>query len=210
MSTQLTTKPGESQNLHLTREDWIDAAWIALSEGSLDTVKVDPIARRLKVTRGSFYWHFKNRQDLIDAVVDRWLYRLGRTTAVHHLIDSEKPPADRLWDVFEYVVRMVSGPQSVFFRVAAASDPQLLQRIQREDEDRIQAYAQIFSAMGLDEVRAQRMAKLYFVIVMSEFLRNGCLDLERRLADARVQHEFVTETARLFLDHPRGAVLSAG
>lgn len=192
--------------MHLTRDDWIDAAWSALSEGSLDTVKVDPIAKRLKVTRGSFYWHFKNRQDLIDAVVDRWIYRLGRTTAVHHLIDSEKPPADRLWDVFEYVIRMVSGPQSVFLRLAAASDPQLLQRIQSEDDNRIQGYTQIFSAMGLDEVRARRIAEHYYVIVMSEFLRNGCLDLDQRLAAARVQHEFVTETARLFLEHPRCAV----
>ena len=56
----------------LTREDWIDRARKALILSGVENVKVDVMARRLKVTRGSFYWHFKNRQELLDALIDDW------------------------------------------------------------------------------------------------------------------------------------------
>lgn len=56
----------------LTRENWIAAARKTLVGSGIDDVKVDLLARRLKVTRGSFYWHFRNRQDLLDALLDHW------------------------------------------------------------------------------------------------------------------------------------------
>lgn len=59
-------------NSRLTREDWIAVARKALIGSGIDDVKVDVLARRMKVTRGSFYWHFKHRQDLLDALLDDW------------------------------------------------------------------------------------------------------------------------------------------
>jgi len=188
-------KPADSPSSRLTREDWIDAAWAALSEGSIDTVKVDRLAKRLNVTRGSFYWHFKNREDLIEAVVDRWIQRLGRTTAVHHLLDAEKPAPDRLWDVFEYVIRTVTGPQSVFLRIASQRDRGLRARMEQEDGGRVQGYVQLFLEMGLSANAAQDFADAYYVIVMSEFLRQGALPVDDRLAIARKQHAFIVAMA---------------
>lgn len=59
-------------NSKLSREDWIGLARKALIASGVDDVKVDVLARRLKVTRGSFYWHFKNRQELLDALLADW------------------------------------------------------------------------------------------------------------------------------------------
>ncbi len=59
-------------NSRLTREDWIAIARKALITSGVDDVKVDVLARRLKVTRGSFYWHFESRQDLLDALLEDW------------------------------------------------------------------------------------------------------------------------------------------
>ncbi|MES2057148.1 MAG: TetR/AcrR family transcriptional regulator [Pseudomonadota bacterium] len=56
----------------LTRDDWIAAARKVLIGSGVDDVKVDLLARRLKVTRGSFYWHFKDRQDLLNALLEDW------------------------------------------------------------------------------------------------------------------------------------------
>lgn len=60
------------KNAQLTRDDWIAIARKALIASGVDDVKVDVLARRLKVTRGSFYWHFESRQDLLDALLDDW------------------------------------------------------------------------------------------------------------------------------------------
>ena len=68
----------EAENVgNLSREDWIEAAWQMLGRGGLDRVNVDALAKELKVTRGSFYWHFKNRDDLIKAILDYWNTLLG-------------------------------------------------------------------------------------------------------------------------------------
>ena len=56
----------------LDREDWIAAGLDALESGGVEAVAVVPLARALGVTRGSFYWHFSSRDELLEAVLARW------------------------------------------------------------------------------------------------------------------------------------------
>jgi AcrR family transcriptional regulator len=62
----------KTKSVQLSREDWVRAAQKQLIAAGIDEVKVDRLARKLKVTRGSFYWHFKNRKDLLDSVLHVW------------------------------------------------------------------------------------------------------------------------------------------
>jgi AcrR family transcriptional regulator len=58
-------------NVKVTREDWLNVALdVMISEG-IDQVKVLVLGERLGVSRSSFYWYFKTRQDLLDALLDR-------------------------------------------------------------------------------------------------------------------------------------------
>ncbi len=180
----------------LTRKDWIDAAWKALAQGSIDTVKVDRLAKDLKVTRGSFYYHFANREDLLDAVLDRWLGLLGLQEAITPHILALSEPETKLWAVYEYVIRNITGPQSVFLRVWARKSRPMLARMQSEDDQRRAHYATLFRDMGFDEAEAGFRAEMYFGLVMSEFLRNGALPLDTRLALGRRQHDFLVEAQR--------------
>ncbi|MFM2303629.1 MAG: hypothetical protein RLZZ135_1039, partial [Cyanobacteriota bacterium] len=59
-------------NPKLGRQDWVQAAIETLIEKGADAVKVDVIAKSLKITRGSFYWHFKNLDDLLAAIIQEW------------------------------------------------------------------------------------------------------------------------------------------
>ena len=63
---------GKRASDSLTREDWISGAWDMLGERGMDGVRVEPLARRLGVTKGSFYWHFKDRGELLEALLNRW------------------------------------------------------------------------------------------------------------------------------------------
>lgn len=56
----------------LRAEDWTAAALQALAEGGLPAVAVEPIAARLGVSKGSFYWHFANRDALLTAALASW------------------------------------------------------------------------------------------------------------------------------------------
>jgi AcrR family transcriptional regulator len=58
--------------LRTPRTAWIDAGLQALSAGGPDAVRVEPLARVLGVTKGGFYWHFDDRDGLLDAMLDTW------------------------------------------------------------------------------------------------------------------------------------------
>ncbi|MCB1341901.1 MAG: TetR/AcrR family transcriptional regulator [Pseudooceanicola sp.] len=55
-----------------SRELWLDAARTALLESGLDAVKIQPLASRLNIARTSFYWFFKDRNALLEALLDTW------------------------------------------------------------------------------------------------------------------------------------------
>ncbi len=56
----------------LGRDDWLKAARMALLKGGIEEVRVERIARDLRVTKGSFYWHFKDRDELLEVLLREW------------------------------------------------------------------------------------------------------------------------------------------
>ncbi len=56
----------------LTAADWAEAGLQFIAEHGLGALTVDALARRLGVTKGSFYWHFKGRRELLSAALSRW------------------------------------------------------------------------------------------------------------------------------------------
>lgn len=61
-----------SPKRQLTRDDWIDAATERLVNQSIDAVRVEPLAAAIGVSRGSFYWHFSSRKELLEAILGKW------------------------------------------------------------------------------------------------------------------------------------------
>jgi len=78
----------------LSADDWAAAALVALAEGGLAAVAVEPLATRLGATKGSFYWHFANRDALLAATLERW-ERVG-TEDVIAAIEAEPDLVARL------------------------------------------------------------------------------------------------------------------
>ncbi|MFE0017054.1 TetR/AcrR family transcriptional regulator [Mesorhizobium sp. NPDC059054] len=64
--------PKKDRAERLGRMDWVYAAREALIKGGVHAVKIDLIANRLKITRGSFYWHFQNRAEVLSALIELW------------------------------------------------------------------------------------------------------------------------------------------
>src|SRR3546814_6866850 len=56
----------------LSAEDWAQAALDVVAESGVAAVAVEPLARRLGVTKGSFYWHYPSREALLEAALSRW------------------------------------------------------------------------------------------------------------------------------------------
>ncbi len=77
----------------LSRGDWVEAGFQALMASGPDAVAVEPLAARLKVTKGSGYWHFADRAALLTAVLDEWVQRL--TVDVVEQVEAAGGPARR-------------------------------------------------------------------------------------------------------------------
>src|SRR5919198_3781837 len=86
----------------LTAQDWADAALTAMGEGGLAAVAVEPLAARLGATKGSFYWHFANRDALIEAALAQWEERF--TAATIAALAGERDPRERLRKLFASVI----------------------------------------------------------------------------------------------------------
>jgi len=74
-SQKTTTNPAKNQEKRkksLSTEDWEEAALDVIAHQGISQVAVEPLAKLLGVTKGSFYWHFSNRLDLLKAALKRW------------------------------------------------------------------------------------------------------------------------------------------
>ena len=83
----------------LQRFDWLQQALeIFVAEG-IDAVRITRLADDLGVTRGSFYWHYQNREDLIDSLVSYWKDK--NTAAITDSITEASSLADGIFRFFE-------------------------------------------------------------------------------------------------------------
>jgi len=69
------------EKAQLTRDDWLDAAAGEVAAGGFGQLRVLTLSKKLGVTRGSFYWHFKDHEDLVVSFLDRW-----RDRRLHELL----------------------------------------------------------------------------------------------------------------------------
>ena len=68
-------------NQRLGQKEWVEQALRTLADQGVEGVRVERLAEALSVTKGSFYWHFKDRNALLAAVLDAW-----KTRATHDII----------------------------------------------------------------------------------------------------------------------------
>lgn len=185
-ASRSSTGRDDRANESLTRDDWIAGAWEMLGDSGLDGVRVEPLAKRLGVTKGSFYWHFKDRQELLDALLDRWFSIWDDQMSPD--LDGYDDAADRIWALFESVIRRTTRGQTVSLRMLSHNDPDISRRIKERDAQRLAFLMQQLEEIGFPREEARVRGQIYQVIMTGEFLRSGGLPLEDRIARAREYH----------------------
>src|SRR2546421_7674785 len=89
-------QPMENRRVvHLDEEAWIEAALDLLVSGTADSVGIEPLAKQLGVTKGSFYWHFRDRAALLSGMLRQWQQR-ATTGIIARLENTVASPAEKL------------------------------------------------------------------------------------------------------------------
>lgn len=164
-----STKPARAASSRLSREDWLDAAFLAVVEGGFDQARVLVLAERLGVTRGSFYWHFQDHAALIDALLDRWCAQEDATREGLLKDESDDPQAD-LARLLEAAVTQ-AGPnlENVRFELALRSvgrhDAAIARVLADVDRRRMELFERKFLRMTRDERKARDLASLFYLAI---------------------------------------------
>ncbi|MEV6393386.1 TetR/AcrR family transcriptional regulator [Streptomyces sp. NPDC051907] len=137
----------------LSAHDWADAALAAIGERGLAGVAVEPLAVRLGATKGSFYWHFANRDALIEAALARW-EEIGTEEIITGL-EAEPDPEKRLRELFARATASAAEDALEVSLLATAGDPQVAAVLTRVTERRVGYLAQLFEELGFPPEQAR-------------------------------------------------------
>ncbi|MEU6993898.1 TetR/AcrR family transcriptional regulator [Streptomyces sp. NPDC046465] len=173
---------------HLTPQDWSTAALRAMARGGVAAVSVNALAGELGATRGSFYWHFKDRDALLTAALEAW--EEGNTTALISQLGDITDPRQRLTVLFTTALgeQDINGLEPAI--VAHADHPAVAPTLRRVTDRRIAYLTDLYVDLGLTAAPARRQA----VAAYAAYL--GWLELRRSAGDI-VPEVATTGTAAL-------------
>jgi AcrR family transcriptional regulator len=148
----------------LAPDDWARAALAAIARGGVDAVAVETVAAELGATKGSFYWHFKNRDALIQAALDRW--ERGSTEAVIEQLEQEPDPARRLRKLLAAAFELGPTDRAEIALLASPDHPAALRAVRRVAERRIAYIARQLESLGWSPENAlDRAVLMYYMYV---------------------------------------------
>lgn len=151
-------------SLRGSAELWLDAAYQALIEGGVDAVKILPLASRLGLARTSFYWFFRDRDELLAALADRWA-----RTNTGALVAAAQAYADSEAEAMLNVIGCFLDPSAFDSRFEfavrswALQSPQMAERVGAADQERLAALAAMLGRWGHPSLDADVRARTIYL-----------------------------------------------
>jgi AcrR family transcriptional regulator len=147
-----------ASRVRLTRDDWTRAALLALADGGTAAVAVEPLAARLGATKGSFYWHFRDRRELLEAALETW----ERTATDDFIAElaAVADPVERLHRGFAMAMELEEDEHPDVRLLPSVSDPVVAPVAARVQQKRLRFLARTFREIGFPAAEARRRALL--------------------------------------------------
>ena len=139
-------KPKPTRN-RATRDDWLKAALAALYEQGPKGLNIQALARRLSISKTSFYWHFKDKTELVNALIDLWRHEFTEVvTGNLELLNS--PPKQRLARAMELIDEFDLGNYDSTFRIWARTEPRVAEAVREANRQRLEFAGKAFEELG--------------------------------------------------------------
>lgn len=147
---------------------WVDAGLEILRAESIEHVKVEALAARLGISKGSFYWHFKNKAELLEAILERWESK-SLEGAVSAIEKHAHKAADRLKSLIELSLWADEVPRAaeldLAIRAWARHYPPAQRAVQRFDENRIAYIEALFLQMRFAPRESEARAHIAYALI---------------------------------------------
>lgn len=177
----------------LTEADWVEAAIDILVDENVRGIQLHKLCDRLGVTKGSFYWHFKKRSDLLAAMLNTWRSRMtlnvirsvtragpGGMERLRHLLALPRRPKSQAFAAIETSIRdwarRVEMPRKAIWEV---------------DQIRMSFFEQIFRDHGFDETEARKRSYIAYCAMMGDSV------LHKTLGDQVAEQDYIDKVMEL-------------
>lgn len=164
-----TPTPAKKPRRVLTRDHWIDSATEILVSKSVDSIHPAALATELGVTIGSFYYHFKDRSDLLVSVLKKWH---ERTTAQVVLSYGDAPLEQALAGLLSLPAHGVTARRASMVEFAirawARRDEMAREAVKQVDQQRIGMFAAAFKKSGFSKSEAESRSFLVYSYLLSQ------------------------------------------
>lgn len=158
---------GRMKEDRLGKEDWLDAGLAILGQTGPGGLRIDQVCKAMKVTKGSFYWHFQDRQDFLDTLFAYWRGR-ETTSLIQHVEERYTQPEERIWHVAEFVTL---GDYDIASEVAmrqwSQSDDTVRAGLTEVDAERLEFFTRQFAATGFSPEEARMRAISVYSVTLS-------------------------------------------
>ena len=138
-----------------------------LSSSGIGAVKIVPLAKKLGVTSGSFYWHFEHRPELYGALLEYW-EREMTDNAIETAKAYSGPPENRIWNLMEEVMDSGMAKYDLAVWHWAQSDVKAQEVFTRTIEKRFAFATWMFRQVGFDRIQAEVRGRMMVVYMMGE------------------------------------------
>lgn len=164
-------------------ETWIEIGLQTLKNEGLNKFSVEAIARQVGVTKGSFYWHFKDREQFFKAIVDYWLEKQQQIVedfAQKSFSDAKQ----QLWDVMHFMLTK-NADHDVAMRSWVQHYDYAQKAVKQVDKLRLNYLETLFKQIGLNKDHAKLRAQMLYFYQIGEYT---ILTQERQSMRARLNN----------------------
>jgi AcrR family transcriptional regulator len=144
----------------LSRDEWLERALDVVSRGGGAKLRIDNLVKKIGVTKGSFYWHFKNRDDFVRSLINYWHERYTLTVS-DYLDDYEGSAKEKLRKLMEMVFVEQLTRHDLAIRSWAIAEPKLRVLVKRTDDHRLNYLRMLFRGIGFNKDGADLRARVF-------------------------------------------------
>ena len=176
-----SSSSNSAEKIRLTADDWQQAALDALSEGGLQNIAIEMLAKGLGVTKGSFYWHYSSRDALIQAALELW--ESQEQEQVFGKLDALPNAQERLKALVSLVANELKAHKIYSELLKAVDHPLVKPVLERVAKRRIDYLTASFRQAGMPRMQALNRARLTYAAYV------GFLQMNMQLGLPKLNHD---------------------
>ncbi len=178
----------------LARDDWLLRALEVLSKEGNAKLRIDLLTKSLGITKGSFYWHFKDRADFVKSLAEFWA-KYSTDQVIKEINRCRGAANDRLLNLMDFLCRKDFGKYDISMRAWAAQEPEVAKIVKKVDKQRFVFVRSLFAELGFKGQELEMRTRTFVVFHSLELGSFARGTKKERLKLLKLRHAFFTTRA---------------